>query len=138
MLRGIVMTACALVVDDDQLLLRLVELNLGKIGIEVLLADNGEEALKLASERRPDLVLLDIMMPTMDGYEVLRRLKENENTSDIPVIMLTARSSPSDRRRCEDMGALAYITKPFNLQDLRDTANQILNPCPGSATSGER
>jgi DNA-binding response OmpR family regulator len=120
------MTASALVVDDDRLLLRLIELNLGKAGMKVFLADSGKEALRLAQEESPDIILLDLMMPIMDGYEVMRLLKASESTRDIPVVMLTAKSSTSDRRRCEEMGAIAFITKPFNLEDLRGTVSDII------------
>jgi len=120
------MSASALVVDDDRLLLRLIELNLGKAGIKVLLADSGKEALRLATEETPDIILLDLMMPMMDGYEVMRRLKADQETRNIPVVMLTAKSSMNDRMRCEEMGAVAYITKPFNLEELRGTVNRIV------------
>ncbi|RJP26654.1 MAG: response regulator [Actinobacteria bacterium] len=120
------MTASALVVDDDRLLLRLIELNLGKTGIDVLLAESGREAIRLALEKKPDIILLDIMMPMMDGYEVMRRLKAAHETRDIPVVMLTAKSNPADQRKCEEMGAVAYITKPFNLERLRGTVRRII------------
>ncbi len=120
------MTASALVVDDDRLLLRLIEINLTKTGMEVLLADSGREAFRLAQEKRPDIILLDLMMPMMDGYEVMRLLKSSDITKDIPVVMLTAKSSRGDRNRCEEMGAVAYITKPFNLQNLRKTVSSIV------------
>lgn len=122
------MTASALVVDDDKLLLRLVELNLDRLGMRVLLAQSGQEALRLALEERPDVILLDIMMPLMDGYEVMRRLKTSEQTRSIPVIMLTAKSNPDDRRKCEQMGAVGYITKPFRLEELRGTVRRIVKP----------
>ncbi len=118
--------ASALVVDDDRLLLRLIELNLGKTGIEVLLADSGKEALRIAREERPDVILLDIMMPVMNGFQVMRELKSSRETRDIPVIMLTAKSGLADRRRCEELGAVAYIVKPFNLEELRNTVRGIL------------
>lgn len=120
------MSPCALVVDDDRLFLRLVELNLGKLGIRVLLAESGPEALRLATSERPDIILLDLMMPQMDGYEVMRQLKACEETRKIPVVMLTAKSSQSDRLRCEEMGIAAYITKPFRLEDLRNTVSSIV------------
>jgi CheY-like chemotaxis protein len=126
------MTASALVVDDDRLLLRLVELNLGKLGIHVILADSGQEALRLAQEERPDIILLDIMMPRMDGYEVMRLLKADEETRSIPVIMLTAKSNPIDRQRCQEMGAVGYITKPFRLEDLRNTVIRIIEEASSS------
>ncbi len=125
------MTASALVVDDDRLLLRLIELNLSKLGIKVLLADSGSKALRLAQEERPDVILLDLMMPVMDGYEVMRMLKESTSTRDIPVVMLTAKTSPRDRNRCEDMGAIAFITKPFDLEELRSTVSRIVASSSG-------
>ena len=131
------MTACALVVDDDILLLRLVELNLGKLGIKVLLAESGQEALRLALQERPDIILLDIMMPRMDGYEVIRQLKAAEETKEIPVIVITAKSTLSDRRKCEEMGAAGYITKPFRLEDLRGTVSRIVQTTPDKRPSQE-
>ena len=131
------MPISALVVDDDRLLLRLIELNLGKMGMKVLLADSGREALRLAMEEIPDIILLDLMMPMMDGYEVMRRLKAEQETRNIPVVMLTAKSSINDRRRCEEMGAAAYITKPFNLEELRNTVNHIVQTASESLSSPE-
>ncbi len=131
------MTASALVVDDDRLLLRLIELNLGKAGLKVLLAESGNEALRLAREKNPDIILLDLMMPAMDGYEVMRLLKASEKTRDIPVVMLTAKSSQSDRQRCEEMGAVDYVTKPFNLEKLRSMVSRIVESSPGSRVSSE-
>ena len=121
------MNACALVVDDDKLLLRLVQLNLDKMGIEVLMAEDGQEAIRQATEERPDVILLDIMMPQMDGYEVMRRLKSEKKTRDIPIVMLTAKSNPGDRQRSQEMGAVAYITKPFRLEELRGTVRTIVD-----------
>ncbi len=124
------MRSCALVVDDDRLFLRLMELNLVKLGIEVLLADSGREALKLALSSKPDVILLDIMMPVMDGFEVLRQLKGHADTCDIPVIVLTAKSAPEDLERCMEMGIAAYITKPFRLEELREKVRRIIFPQP--------
>lgn len=131
------MTASALVVDDDVLFLRLLELNLGKAGLKVLLAESGSEALRLARDMNPDIILLDLMMPAMDGYEVMRLLKASENTRDIPVVMLTAKSSQADRQRCEEMGAVDYVTKPFNLEKLRSMVSRIVGSSPGSRASSE-
>ncbi|MDY6796750.1 MAG: response regulator [Actinomycetota bacterium] len=114
------MKPCALIVDDDCDMLRLVELTLKKLGIEVLLSDEGPEALRLARDEHPDVILLDIMMPGMDGYELMQRLKAGEDTRDIPVIMLTAKSHLNDRKKSEEMGAAGYITKPFRLENLRN------------------
>lgn len=129
--------ASALVVDDDRLLLRLIELNLGRAGMRVLLADSGKEALRLAREEHPDIILLDLMMPVMDGYDVMRLLKASDGTRDIPVMMLTAKSGHVDRRRCEEMGAIAYITKPFSLEELRGTVCRIVDATSGFRASPE-
>lgn len=123
------MEARALVVDDDQLLLRLVELNLAKIGVKVYTAPSGREALRLAAAEKPDVILLDIMMPGMDGYEVLRQLKASGETRDIPVIMLTAKTGKEDRDKCMEMGVEAYLTKPFKLEELRETVKKLV--CTG-------
>lgn len=120
------MSPSALVIDDDKLLLRLVELNLAKLGIKVIQADNGRDAIRLALEEKPDLILLDIMMPQMDGFEVIRQLKAIKETSSIPVVMLTAKSNPEDRERCHELGAVGYITKPFRLEELRGLVQKIL------------
>jgi CheY-like chemotaxis protein len=120
------MSPSALVIDDDKLLLRLVELNLAKLGIKVIQADNGKDAIRLALEEKPDLILLDIMMPQMDGFEVIRQLKAIKETSSIPVVMLTAKSNPEDRERCQELGAVGYITKPFRLEELRGLVQKIL------------
>jgi len=120
------MCACALVVDDDRLLLRLVELNLVKLGIKVHVAASGREALRMVGTVKPDVILLDIMMPMMDGYEVMRHLKSSDETKDIPVVMLTAKTGQHDQERCRELGAVAYITKPFKLEELRGTVARVL------------
>ncbi len=120
------MNPSVLVVDDDRLFLRLVELNLEKLGITVKLAESGLEALRLALSERPDVILLDLMMPQMDGYEVLRRLKSSEETREIPIVMLTAKSSHDDRIRCEEIGIAGYITKPFRIEALCNTVMAIV------------
>lgn len=134
------MEACALVVDDDYLLLRLVELNLAKVGVKVFTAQTGREALRLAATEKPDVILLDIMMPGMDGYEVLRQLKASGETKDIPIIMLTAKTGAEDRERCQEMGAAAYVTKPFKLEELREMVKRLVfgDATPGSNGSSRR
>ena len=103
-----------LVVDDTPDNLSLMS-SLLRTEYRVKLAPSGERALKIASaEGKPDLILLDIMMPDMDGYEVLRRLRADRNTADIPVIFLTAMSATEDEKIGLDMGAVDYITKPIS------------------------
>jgi CheY-like chemotaxis protein len=101
-----------LVVDDDPNALRLISYALHREGFEVIPAQNGPEALKLVIEQPPDLVVLDVMMPQMDGYEVCRQLRENPATARLPVIMLTAKSQVEDKVRGFKAGADDYVTKP--------------------------
>ena len=103
-----------LVVDDSEMNRDLLLRRLGKMGLELTEASNGEEALESMKQHSFDLVLLDIMMPVMDGYETLEHLQENQDTRRIPVIMITALDDVDSAVRCIDMGAVDYITKPFN------------------------
>ena len=107
-----------LVVYDDVDILNLLDYNLKKAGYTVFSAKDGPEAIDLAKAKRPDLIVLDIMLPNMDGTEVLRRLKANGSTSGIPVIMLTAKGEEVDRVIGFELGAEDYITKPFSPREL--------------------
>lgn len=117
-----------LVVDDEPDVARIIAFNLELEGMSVRVAHNGREALEEVSRRRPDLVLLDIMMPEVDGWEVLRRLKSDPSTSDIPVILVTARGSDMDRLKGYSGGAVEYVTKPFDLDDLKEQVKRALKP----------
>lgn len=107
-----------LVVDDEPHIVRLVQVNLEKAGYTVSTASNGREALDVVEEVQPDLVVLDVMMPEMDGLEALKRLKENPVTSEIPVILLTAKAQDADVFEGWKSGADLYLTKPFNPGEL--------------------
>ena len=107
-----------LIVEDEDALATLLEYNFGKEGFETSLAMDGEEALLLASERTPDLILLDWMLPKLSGVEVCRRLRRRKETSKTPVIMLTARSDETDRITGLDFGADDYMIKPFSMPEL--------------------
>lgn len=107
-----------LVVDDDRMLRTLVAHKLSRIGYEVDQAENGQDALDSAAEKIPDLIILDGMMPVMDGIECLRNLKSSEKTSDIPVFMLTARRGEEDVVEALRLGAADYLSKPFNPDEL--------------------
>ena len=115
-----------LVADDDEDIRALVSLRLQRSGYEVVAARDGEEAFRLACEHHPDLAVLDVGMPRLTGYEVTERLRENEGTRSLPVILLTARAQESDRERGLQAGADAYIKKPFSPQELRDSVRAVL------------
>jgi putative two-component system response regulator len=112
-----------LVVDDTEVNLRLVKSCLNNQGFDVLLAESGKDALKVLEGEIPDLILLDIMMPDMDGFEVCKLLKEKESTKNIPVIFLTAKSDPDDVVEGFRFGAVDYLKKPFNVSELLARVN---------------
>jgi DNA-binding response OmpR family regulator len=107
-----------LVVDDEEDILTFLELVLGEKGYSVVTAASGPEALTRAQLEKPDLVLLDVMMPQMDGWEVLKLLRVDDATAKIPVAMLSARTEAKDRVQGLQEGAIDYICKPFSLQEL--------------------
>ena len=115
-----------LVADDDEDVLMLVQLRLSRSGYEVVVARDGEEALRLVREKQPDLAVLDWMMPKASGLEVLRALRADEETASIPVLMLTARASASDIEQGLAAGADDYIAKPFSPQELASRVQSIL------------
>ena len=117
-----------LVVDDEEGIRVLCRVNLELGGYEVVEAADGVEALEVARATRPDLIFLDIMMPRMDGWEVLERLKEDARTVNIPVVLLTARTSEEDQIRGWGEGILEYLSKPFNPQRLVEWAEQAMTP----------
>src|SRR5690348_17100739 len=107
-----------LVVDDEPLIVEMIEDTLSSEGYEINKAYSGEEALSVIENNPPDLVLLDLMLPGMDGYEVCRQMQRDARFSHIPVIMLTAKSAIADRVSGYDRGADDYITKPFDPDEL--------------------
>jgi DNA-binding response OmpR family regulator len=115
-----------LAADDDEDILELVTFRLERSGYTVVQARDGEQALDLAQEKQPDLALLDVMMPKLDGFEVTRRLRANEATSRMPIILLTARAQDADVQEGFDAGADDYIRKPFSPQELRARVQSIL------------
>ena len=115
-----------LVADDDPDILDLVTFRLDRAGYEVVQARDGQEALDTALERMPDLCVLDVMMPRLDGYEVTRRLREAEATRSVPVILLTARVQEADLEKGFGVGATDYVRKPFSPQELRARVDALL------------
>jgi two-component system phosphate regulon response regulator PhoB len=112
------MTHRILVVDDEADITALVAYHLARAGYRVSTANNGQDALKAAREERPDVVVLDLMLPGVSGYEVLRELRKQKETADVGVILLTARREEADRVRGLSLGADDYLTKPFSPQEL--------------------
>jgi DNA-binding response OmpR family regulator len=115
-----------LIADDDPDILSLVTLRLERSGYEVIGAGDGEQALAAAIARPPDLALLDVMMPKLDGYEVTARLRGNDATRHLPVILLTARVQEDDIARGVEAGADDYVAKPFSTHELRERVQAAL------------
>jgi len=115
-----------LIVDDERMLVDMIKLRLEAAGYDIRVAYDGEEALRKTRSAKPDLVILDIMMPKMDGYEVCRRLKKDPEYAKIPVIMLSAKAQEADKAMGEEAGARAYIAKPFEPGVLLDEIKEAL------------
>ena len=107
-----------LVIDDEPNIIELIKFNLEKEGHKILASKDGLSGLKLALSEHPDLIILDIMLPGIDGFEVCRKLCSDANTSGIPIIMLSARSETTDKILCLEIGAVDYVTKPFSPREL--------------------
>ncbi|APR53182.1 response regulator transcription factor [Sphingomonas koreensis] len=120
------MNRTILVCDDDELLVELLTFRLENKGYKVLVARNGAEAIALASQYIPDAIILDMMMPVMDGQQVLRRLREAPETAGIPVVMLTARKQERDIVDAFGLGASDYLVKPFIPEELMTRLARLL------------
>jgi two-component system, OmpR family, KDP operon response regulator KdpE len=118
-----------LVADDDAPILRLVRTKLQADGYGVITATNGQEAVTLFERERPDIVVLDLMMPVMDGYEAMQHIRQSTN---VPVVILTARSAAPEKIRGLDLGADDYVTKPFNPDELSSRISAVLRRASGS------
>jgi CheY-like chemotaxis protein len=119
-------TTRILVVDDDEKILRVIEALLIPHGYEVITARNGQEAITSMSVAKPNLVLMDIFMPEMDGYSALGKIKENDATKEVPVIMVSAVGQELNKQLAESLGAAGYITKPFKSAELLEAISHIL------------
>jgi two-component system alkaline phosphatase synthesis response regulator PhoP len=115
-----------LVIDDEAPIRLLCRVNLEAEGMAVLEAADGPAGLDIARSERPDIVLLDVMMPGLDGWRVAEQLLDDERTSTIPIIFLTARAEFRDRARGLDIGGIDYVTKPFNPLDLAPLVRELL------------
>jgi two-component system, OmpR family, phosphate regulon response regulator PhoB len=120
------LTPNILVVEDEDALSTLLQYNLDKEGYEVRVAGDGEEALTLVSERLPDIIILDWMLPKISGIEVCRRLRQRPESRNVPIIMLTARGEETDRIRGLDTGADDYVLKPFAMSELSARIRAVL------------
>jgi DNA-binding response OmpR family regulator len=120
-----------LVVDDEADLVSVLRIGLEVEGFEVLEASDGEEGLRMARECKPALMLLDLMLPKLDGYKVCRSLKFDERYRALPILILSARSGEQDRRLAHDMGADGFITKPYEMKDLVAKVKHKLGLPPG-------
>ena len=116
-----------LVVDDEINITQILEFSIGAEGYEVLTALNGEDAVDKARRELPDLIILDVMMPKIDGFEACRILKANPLTKNIPVILLTAKGRDIDKRLGYEVGAADYIVKPFSPNKLIDRIHEVLS-----------
>ncbi len=122
-------TKTILIVDDEPHIRALLEEALEEfedVGVQLLIADNGAKGLELALAHQPDLVLLDVMMPKMNGYDVCRTIKKDKNLQHIYVIMLTAKGQETDKDKGCDAGADEYLTKPFDPDEIVSKASEIL------------
>ena len=121
-----------LVVDDEPDVLLLCRLNLQQRGHELLEAADGSAALEIARELHPDVIVLDLMLPGISGYDVLEALQRDAETTDIPVLVLTAKSLRADRERSHGLGASAFLTKPFLPNELCEMVDSLVAPRDGA------
>lgn len=123
-------TPTILVVDDEDYIQRILSFALTAEGFEVETASDGEEALEMIRECQPDVVVLDLMLPVMDGLQVLRAIRENRDTSHTPVVVLSAKGRDMDRQAALQSGANDYVTKPFNPARLIEKVQELLATAP--------
>lgn len=115
-----------LIVDDDPYILMSLEFLMRKNGYDVMIARNGTEALDLLNKQVPALVLLDIMMPDVDGYEICRRIKKTEKLKSVKVVFMSAKTKEADIQKGYDLGAALYITKPFSTREMVKQIHELL------------
>jgi DNA-binding response OmpR family regulator len=121
-----------LVVDDDAVIVRLLEVNFRLDGFEVETATRGEDAIRMAGELHPDVIVMDVMMPGLDGWAVTERLREDPGTADTPIVLLSARVRDDDRSRGYALGVVDYVTKPFDPTSLVEVVRSHLSGGEGA------
>ncbi len=129
-----------LIIDDDTAILELIKVNLELLGHEAIIASDGVKGFALARQELPDLIILDVMMPDVDGFTVANRIRNNPSTKDIPILMLTALSMIQDKTKGFDAGVDDYLVKPFDLDELKLRVRALLrrvNAIPESLGKGE-
>jgi two-component system phosphate regulon response regulator PhoB len=132
------MTSHVLIVEDERDLQRVVAYNFRQAGFDVVSAMNGETALRAIKEERFDLIILDLMLPDFSGTELCRRIKQNPQTAQIPIIMVTAKAEEVDRVVGFELGADDYVVKPFSVRELILRARAVLRRAEGAATAPEK
>jgi two-component system cell cycle response regulator len=115
-----------LIVEDIPALIHILELEVQRLGYETILANNGEKAVEMALAQLPNLIMMDIMMPEMDGLEAARLIRENPKTRSIPIIAVTALSSRKDKEKCLESGCDDYLSKPFTASQLSSSITELL------------
>ncbi len=115
-----------LIVEDIPGLIHILELEVQRLGYETILASNGEEAVEMAIAQLPNLIMMDIMLPEMDGFEAARQIREDPHTRAIPIIAVTALSSRKDKKKCLESGCDDYLSKPFTASQLSSSITRLL------------
>ena len=121
------MTHAILLVEDDPLSARLVDLILKSEGHQVIMVQDGLRGLEIAQNTSLDLILLDLMLPGIDGFEVLRRLRADPNTANVKVVVVSAKSQPADKERAAELGIDVYLTKPYRKIELLEVVRSLLS-----------
>ena len=120
------MSQSVLVVEDDDSIVEALSFLMEKAGFDVRIARTGTQAIEMVAEATPELMLLDIMMPGCDGFEVTRAVRENPKCGDVKILMLTAKNRPIDEQKAYDLGVDIFMTKPFSTRDVVERAKQLL------------
>lgn len=126
-----------LLIEDDPMVARLVELAVGPKGYQTIFAPNGLQGLKMAQANPPDLILLDLMLPGQDGFEVLHQLRAEPQTANVPVIVVSSKSQLADKETAAKIGANAYLSKPYKRAELLSLIRSLLSERPEKTTTGE-